>query len=879
MRRARAAYRRRAGELAAAMPGGGPDASAELFDTLQHDAYQRAGWAGLVRCWAAEWRGLALVRNTMNTGSKVSLWHGLAHDVRDAWRGLLRAPGAALVIIATLALGVGMNTAVFSVVDAVLFKQLPYAGVDRLVRVAEWPKTGGNFTVAPYAFLAWRGRETGLDRLEARRSVTLVHLGADGPEAERALAVTPGYLELFGARPALGRLFADADAAVNGDCRVIVSHQMWVRRLGARPDAVGETVPFAGRSCTLIGILPADSAFDRSEVQLYLPLGFDAGSAADNGRSLTVVGRLAPGTTIERAYTSLASVAATVNADRGRAGEGWNVALTPWRDVVVRSDSRTMAWALFGAVSLVLLVACVNVAGLSIARAVQRRREWAVRLALGAGPWRALRALIVEGLMLAAIGEVLALVLGALFLRALLAWLPPGTVPSEAQVSLDARALAFASAVSVLAALASATAPIWRTRKSPLVESLRDGRGNAGSRAGSRLYAGLLVAEVASAMLLAAGASLLVASFVRLVNVNPGFSTDDVLTMRVSLPADRYDSEAAQSEYFARALDSVRGVPGVQRAAIVTSLPLGGWLYGTPIDIAEQPITGVRPSAHIQAASDDYFATLGIALSEGREFTPRDAARARLVAVVNETFVRKFLPPGPALGRHVVMDVAVDGHAPTSWEIVGVIRSVKTNGLAEAAFAVPEIYVPHRQSPIGTMFLAVKSAPGADVTRQVRAALTSVDPQVPAGDVQTMAERVGVSVRTQRFRAGLIGMFAGLAAVLACVGVYGVRSRAVAARRREMGIRLAMGASRRELLSLVVGEGMKLVAVGMALGLAGAFLLSRALSQWLFATPPADPRALGIATLLLGGAALLAGYVPARRAARVDPLVIFRADG
>jgi putative ABC transport system permease protein len=514
-----------------------------------------------------------------------------------------------------------------------------------------------------------------------------------------------------------------------------------------------------------------------------------------------------------------------------------------------------------------------------MARAVQRRREWAVRLALGAGPWRALRALLVEGLLLAAIGEALALAIGALFLRALLSWLPPGTVPSEAVVALDARALAFASAVSVFAALASATAPLWRGRRTPLVESLRDGRGNAGSRGGSRLYAALLVAEVASAMLLVVGASLLVASFVRLVNVNPGFSTDDVLTMRVSLPGERYSAASAQTEYFTRALEAVRAIPGVRHASVVTSLPLGGWLYGTPIDIAEQPITGVRPSAHIQAAGDDYFATMGIALSDGREFTARDDTQAPLVAVVNETFAQKFLPAGPALGRHVNMDVPVGDRTSTSWEIVGVIRSVKTNGLAEAAFAVPEIYVPVRQVPMSTMFLAVKTAPGAEVTVPVRAALTAVDPQVPAGDVQMMVERVGVSVRTQRFRASLIGMFAGLAAVLACVGVYGVRSRAVAARRREMGIRLAMGASPRELLALVVGEGMKLVAIGMAIGLGGALLLSRVLSQWLFATPASDPRALGAATLLLGGAALLAGYLPARRAARVDPLVIFRGDG
>ena len=882
MRRARSAYRARLRAVAGAMPRGSADQAVDVFDALQHEAFATSGWRGLMHCWFRETASLTELRINMTRPRPTNPLHGLLHDIRDAWRGIQRSPGTPFVIIATLALGVGMNTAVFSVVDALLFKQLPYAAVDRLVRVAEWPKTGGNFTASPLVFLAWKERATVFDRLEARLGTSLVHLSPAGPEAENAAAVTPGYFELLGVQPVIGRGFVDADATPNGDCKVVVSHRMWVRRLNADVSVVGAALPFAGRTCTLIGVLPADSVFDRSAVQVYAPLSFNAASALSNGRSLTVMGRLKPGVSIDDARAAMAGVTASINATRGRAGEGWTVTLTPWRDTIVRADSRTLAWTLFGAVSLVLLVACVNVAGLSLARSIQRRREWAVRLALGAGRWRALRALVVEGLLLAAAGEAAALVVGNLFLRLLTFLIPPGTVPPETVAALDGRALVFASVVSIAAALVCATAPAWRGSRANLADSLRDGRGTAGTRGSSRLHSSLLVTEIALAMVLVTGASLLAVSFARLVSVDPGFSPDGVLTLSVSLPFAKYPQPDSQSAYFDHALDALRRVPGVDHAAAVTSLPLGGWLYGTPFAIQElPPSSGLRPSAHIQTVSDDYFATLGIPIVAGRDFSVRDDVKAQLATIVNETFVRKFLPGQPAIGRHIVMDQqAGDRATQTSWEIVGVIHSVKTGGLAEKELAIPEIYVPFRQTPIASLYMAVRSGSVAPavLAPAVMKSLQSVDPEVPASEISTMSERVGVSVRVQRFRTGLIGAFAGLAAILACVGVYGVRSRAVAARRREMGIRLAMGARPGDVTSLVVGEGMRLVVIGLAIGLAGSVAITRMFEQWLFATPIVDTRAITIAIATLGGAALAASWLPARRAARVDPLAVLRDE-
>jgi predicted permease len=808
-------------------------------------------------------------------------WRFVWHDARDSWRSLLRSPAFALVVIVTLALGIGANTAIFTVVDALLFKPLPYADGDRLVRVAEWPRTGGNFTVAPAAFFDWRSRIQHLSGLEARTGATIALLDGD-PEQLRIARVTSGYFDLLGIRPVMGRTFSIGDDRAGQPCGAVLSHRLWNRRFDADRSIIGRAIRTSAGSCTVIGVLPADSVFDRAAFELYLPLALSPTEARSNGRTLTVYGRLAPGASVDDARTEMTNVAGTFNATRGDTGRGWTAAVTPLRDVVVRTDTRQLTWILFGAVALVLLVACVNVVSLSLSRTTDRRHELAVRAALGAGQWRLFRYLLVESLMLATAGGTLGVAIGSWTLRLFLWIVPPATLPAEAISTLDGRALAFTAGLAILTALLCGTLPA--SHATTIRSSTTDVSGSrtvSGSRSAARFHGALLVTEIAMAMILVTAATLLVVSFGRLVGVNPGFQPDQVLTTQLSVQPEKYPTPAEVADVYERLLAAIRHTPGVERASLVTSLPLDGWLYGTTFAVEGLPADPDRPtSAHIQHIASEYFETLGIPLLAGRTFTSHDDARAPLVAIVNDTFKRRFLDGGTAVGRRVKLGIDTStGVSGATWEIVGVIRDVKTGGLSDRDLATPEIYVPHTQSPIWPLLLAFRTAPAiGGPAPDIRTAVRSVDSELPLGAITSMDERIGASVRTQRFRTTVMATFAGLAALLANLGVYAVRSRSIRARRREIGVRVALGATHPQILRLLVGQALRLVGVGLAIGLAGALLSIRIVQQWLFATEATDPRLLTISTVLLGGTALVAGWLPARQAVAVDPLVSLRQE-
>jgi putative ABC transport system permease protein len=805
----------------------------------------------------------------------------IGHDARDALRSLLRSPVFAALVVLTLSLGIGANTAIFTVMDALLFKPLPYADADRLVRVAEWPHTGGNYTVAPAAFTDWRASLRRFSGLEARTGATIGLLEGD-PEELRVARVTSGYFDLLGMRASLGRTFAEGDDRSGQPCRAVLSNRLWRRRFGEDRAVLGRALRTSVGVCTAIGVLPPDSVFDRSPVEMYLPLAMTADEARSHGRSLTVFARLAREVSLDEARAELTTVAAAFNATRGNAGRGWTAAVTPLRDVVLRSDTRQLTWVLFGAVAVVLLVACVNVASLSLSRTVDRSRELAIRAALGAGRWRLFRYLLVESLMLATAGAAGGIAIGSWALRLFLWLVPPGTLPPEAFATLDARALIFTGGLAAVTALLCGTVPAWQGMDARSSQTLASGsRSVSGSRRTTRLHSALLVAEIALAMVLVTGATLLVVSFTRLVHVNPGFRPDQVLTTRMSIPIERYPTPADASAFYERTLDAIRRLPGVERAAAVTSLPLGGWLFGTTFTIEGLPFDPERPaSAHIQHVSSDYFETLGIPLLAGRTITGRDDARAPLVAVVNETFKRRFIGDRPAIGRRLTLGIATtEGVTGAAWQIIGVIGDVKTGGLADGDLATPEIYVPHTQSPMPSLFVTFRTDPAEGrPAPDLRRAVRSVDPSLPLGAVTSMDKLIGESVRTQRFRTTVMATFAGLAALLANLGVYAVRSRAIRARRREIGVRAALGATRRQILSLLLGQALRLVAAGMAIGAAGAVWSTRIVRQWLFATDATDPVLLAGAAVLLGGTALVAGWLPARRAAAIDPLISLRHE-
>ena len=804
---------------------------------------------------------------------------GLISDLRDAVRSIRRAPAYAAVVILTLALGIGANAAIFSVVDALLFRSLPYQEADRLALLAEWPSSGGNYTVAPTAFLNWRESARAWERIEARFPQRVALLSNGDPEEVRGALVTVGYFDLLGVKAAVGRTF-DAHDATPAGCAAVISYRLWMRRFGGSHAALGQPLKMTGLTCELVGVLPAEPAFDRAPFEIFVPLVLTPAQAQSQGRFLTVLGRLRREVSIEQARSELVNVAAAFNGTRGPAGRGWTARVTPYRDSIVRADSRVLVWVLFGAVLLVLLIACVNVAGLSLSRLAARQQEAAIRAALGASRWRTFRVLVVESMALGSAGGLAGIVTGAWVLRVLLALAPAGTFPAEAVPALDWRTLTFTMTMALGTGALCGLLPAWQAGRAALTGSLRSlGRGVTRSRTTLRWHGGLMVVETAVAMVLVTAAALLLGSFVRLLRVDPGFDPDGVMTLRLTTPVSQSgaDDQARIVALYARVMDEIRGIPGVEHAGAVTSLPLGGWLFGTRFSIQGQPLDPDRPpSAHLQHVTPGYVEALRIPVVEGRTFLATDSGRSAPVAMVNQTFASRFLGGQPAVGRR--LDLA--DPQPNWLEIVGVLGDVKTGALRDAALATPEIYVPHAQRPMPAMFVAIRagSAPPAPLTRSVRDAVKRVDPDLPVSEVMSMHERLGVSLQATRFRTALISSFGVVAAMLAALGVYGVRSRAVAARTREMGIRVALGASRGRIIRLVLMQGLRLGAVGMAIGLTLSMWTARALEGWLFQTTKTDPLVIPIAVLVLTAASVAASWLPARRAASVNPNAVLQ-DG
>lgn len=875
-RAAGALFRRALTRLGSRFPPGSADTTAATFDALQEAAFTRRGWPGLVWCWLRE--AASLVRLSVPRLERRSSMGFLRHDLRDAWRELRRSPGYAALVVATLALCIGVNSAIFSVVDALLFKSLPYADPDRLVYVSERHPTGGRNTVAPANFLDWQQMARSFAAIEARHGRSFALLDGGDPVELRGARVSVGYFDLLGVGAAEGRTFIAADADPAAPCVVVISHRLWANRFGADRGKLGTTVRFSGEICTLVGVLPEGSVFDRVTSDVYTPLVYAPGQATRVSHMLAVTARLAPGVTLEQARGEMADLAARINVANPEVTAGWSATVDPLRDLLVRDDSRRLVWVLSGAVALVLLVGCVNIAGLALSRSIARRREVAVRLALGAGRWRVFRGLVVESLMLASFGGALGLVAGRWALAVFTAAVPRGTLPAETLASLDARALVFTGVLAIVTGLFFGTLPAWQSTRDGVSPALQSGgRGASSSRSTSRMHSALLVTEVALAMVLVAGAALLVASFMRLTRVDPGFRPEGVVAMRLALPVARYPTETSYAQFFQRALDEVRRVPGVSHAAAVTSLPLGGWLYGQTFVVEGAPDPGRVTAAHIQHVSGDYLAALGMRLAEGRAITDEDTALSPGVVMVNETFARRFVGNPTAVGRFI----RVGGATESRLEIVGVMRDVKTGGLGDDPLLTPEMYVSLLQYPMASMSLAVRASDpprAAGLVREIRARIRNVDPELPIGDPALMTDLIGVSVTLQRFRTAIVASFALLAGLLACIGVYAVRSQAVHARRRDVGIRMALGATPGHVLYTTVVQGLRLVAVGLIVGAGATLVLSRGIESWLFATSAADPVILMVAAAALGLAGLAASWIPARRAASVDPVTTLRAE-
>jgi putative ABC transport system permease protein len=817
--------------------------------------------------------------------SRVSLRPELiAADVRYAFRTLRRNPGFAIVVLLTLALGIGANAAIFSVVNGVLLRPLPYRESDRLMIIwGDLRRPGLNDIPASAGeYVDYRDRGRLFEQVAAYDTVGFNLTGGGEPERVEGAVVTTTFFSLLGASAQVGRTFVPAEDQPGRDDVVLLSHALWTRRFNANPAVVGQTIPVDGRPAQVVGVMPAAFQFPDRTIEIWKPFLLDADAVSDNNRGshgYTALARLKAGVSRQQAQTDLNAVTATFKLDHpGNYRNGFGATLRPLQEEIVGDTGRPLL-VLLGAVAVVLLIACANVANLLLARAASRRKEIALRTALGASRGRLVRQLITESVLVSVIGGVIGLGLAAWGVDLLIAS-APDSIPRLHEVGVDSRVAAFTALVSLATGLMFGLVPALRASRAPLNDALKEGgRGSGGSVHG---FAGraLVVSEVALSLILLIAAGLLIHSFTRLQDVAPGFDTSRLLTFRLSLPESRYATFQKGQAFFDELFASLRRNPDVHAAAAINAMPFSGSGGSRTFHVEgrEEKRPEDQPEEQLRIVTDGYFAAMGIPIVAGREFTERDSLDRPRVAVVNDALARKHWPHESPIGRRVSFSTQ-----DAQWyEIVGVAGNIKHRAL-EAADR-PELYVPYRQPvfsgwTVRPMYVFVRtSGDPARSQSTVRREIARQDRDQPISDVRTMDERIGRSLSSRRFNMLLIALLAGLALTLAAVGIYGIVAYSVTERTHEIGVRVALGAQRRDVLTMVVGQGMAMVATGTAIGVAAAAALARLMSSLLFGVSALDPATFVAIPTLLIGVALAACYIPARRAMRVDPLQTLRSE-
>jgi putative ABC transport system permease protein len=813
----------------------------------------------------------------------------IGRDVRYALRQLRRSPGFTFVVLATLALGIGATTVIFSVVDAVMLKPLPFPTANRLVDVRSVIVTTGRGDIASYPdFVDWRARNHVFDGMAAFRTGDFTLIGSREPLHLQGAVVSAQLFSLLGVSPALGRSFLPAEdkpGAVNGNDPVILSDSLWRREFGGELSVLGRTIHLGDQAFTVIGVMPRAFQFpiQAESIELWTTIAVDArGGPYDmtvqrGAHYLDVIALLKPGVTMQQAQAEMVTIANALNKQYPE-NKPRTVRVIPELQSLA-GDLRPPLLVLLGAVGCVLLMVCANVANLLLARATGRRKEMAVRTALGASRPRVICQVLAESLVLGLLGGGLGLTLAVSLFRVVVRNLP-AQIPRLTAIGLDARLLGFAFGISLLAAILFGLAPALDAAKTTLTASLKEGGQSSGgeARGHSRLRAALATGEVALALVLLLGAGLLLQSFLRLMRVDPGFDPHHVLTFQLDAPAGIQVMQLPK--FFREVVARISALPGVRSASAVASLPLTGDNIAASVEVEGQPSPlGSRPSTDINAIEPDYFRTVGAALLRGRDFTADDDLKSTPVAIVNQALARRLFPNHDPIGKHVRPGIS-NGYGPGGppmREIVGVIGNVKqSNPGAEAA---SEAYVPLAQCPFDPMFIAVRTANDPrSIIKAARQQVFSIDKNAPLYHVKTLDQYFADSMVESRLVSWLLGSFATLAVLLACLGVYGVVSYTVAQRTHEIGVRMALGAGRSDLVHWVLRKGLALALVGVAIGLAGAFALVHLLSTLLFGIRATDPATFTAATLALLGVAALASYVPARRAASIDPMQALRNE-
>jgi predicted permease len=798
----------------------------------------------------------------------------LLHDLRYGFRMLLKRPGFTAVAVVTLALGIGANTAIFSVVNAVLLRPLPFADPDRLVLFYETNRQmgfSGPGTVCDPDYPDWKTQSESFGQIAAyqRRPFNLTSVG--DPERLQGSVCDAGLFSLLGVRPTLGRAFTEEEEKPGHDDVVVIGDKLWQRRFGSDPSALGSVIRLDGKSRTVIGVMPSGFDFpNQTEVWTPLVLTSDCSNSFNQ-----VVARLKPGVPLRQAQEDAGAIFRRMAERHQQRDAESEMTVMPLQEFVVAS-TRHVLLILLGAVSLVLLIACANVANLLLARAAGRQREMAIRRALGASRWRIVSQLLVESVILAVLGGALGVLAAVWGLEGLLAFLPPG-VPRAESIGIDVWVLAFALAASLVSGIIFGLAPALHSSNIDLGRSLKEGeRSVSDSRSRRHVRSALVISEFALAMVLLASAGLLIRSFIHLTEVKPGFDARNVLTMNVLLPPTRYSKPADMTNFYRTAIERFQNVPGVRAAGAVFGLPLGDMSIRGDFTVEGQPPPAAGLTASKLVVSSGYFQAMGIPLVSGRFFTEADTDKTAQVVIISENLAEMFWPGEDPIGKRLQPGF----RSKPMCTVAGVVANVRQNGFAKDAPLA--IYMPDSQAPVfllsAAAFVVRTEADPQSLANAFRRELQAVDKELPLYDVRTMDQLVSRSVSEPRFNMVLLAVFAGLALALASIGIYGVMAYSVAERTREIGIRMAMGAKPEDVLELVLRQGTALIVMGLGVGLAAAFALTRVISSFLFGVSAADPAAFAGITLLLGAVALIACYIPARRATKVDPMVALRYE-
>ena len=804
------------------------------------------------------------------------------HDFRHAARALSRTPGFTIVAVLTLATGIGANAAIFSVVNAVLLKPLPFFEADRLVRVYDG-SAGTRGTASPPNFVDWRRDNSVFEDMAAYAATSVALTGVGDAKRVAGAVVTDGFFPVLGPTPMLGRAISAADTVSGQERVVVLSHGLWRHHFDADPDVPGRTVHLEGRDYTVIGVMPPGFEYPAG-AELWAPLPFSEEELATQrgGHYLDVVARLAPGVTVEEASSQMAAMARRLELRYPDTNTGASASAVGLREALV-GDVRPALLILLGAVGFVLLIACANVANLLLARTAGRRRELAVRSALGAGRGDLVRHVLTESVLLALLGGAAGLLLAVSGLKLLLT-LPVDSMPHLADTQLDATVLLFTATVSLLTGLFFGVLPAVKAGStSDLNGALKSGGAAVTvDRASTRTRGALVVAEVALAVLLLSGAGLLLKSFVELQRVDPGFNPRDVLTFDMPLPRARYAEPQQSRAFFAELNQRIEALPGVERVAAVFGLPLSGFSYIISVEVLDggpaYDTPGQEHYTQVRVVTPEYFRVMEIPLRSGRALGDSDRTGTQPVVVVNESAAKLLWPGRDPLGHTFELGTRLGlGGDRAGGTVVGVVADIKHKGLGEAT--QPEVFFAHSQFPVDYMSVAVRtSVPPQSLTAPIREQVREMDSGLPIDQMRTLEQRLANSVAQPRFYMLLLGIFAAAALFLAAIGIYGVLAYAVRQRSNEIGIRRALGARAGDLLRMVVGRAMALAAGGLAVGLLASFVLTRLLSGLLYGVSATDPLTFAGVACLLATVALLASLIPARRAARVDPIVALREE-